>query len=93
MEVKPKEAAASAASSTSKDGLLNDEAAMITLDGRLHAVADLPEAARDIPGSRQFAQMQSPPLEGALSVSQTAHVAYRGALMSGSAQADGMMIR
>ena len=72
---------------------MNEQAAIITLDGRSHAVADLPEVARDIPASHQFAQMQSQPSHGALAVSQTAHVAYRGALMSVSAQADGMMIR
>lgn len=72
---------------------MNDEAGMITLDGRPHAVADLPEAARDIPCSRQYMHMRSRPLHGTLSVGHTAHAAYRRALKSELAQADGMMIK
>ena len=44
--------------------------------GRSYAVVDLPEAARDIPGSLQFVQARWQQFQGALAVSQTAHMAY-----------------
>ena len=59
---------------------MNEQAAIITLDGRSHAVADLPDAARDVVISLQFVQARMQQLQGELAVSQTAHVAYARAL-------------
>ena len=73
-----------------EDCLLKDEAAMITLDGRSYAVADLPDGARDVLISLQFVQARLKQLQGELAVSQTAHVTFARVLKGELVQMNGV---
>lgn len=63
---------------------MKDEAAMITLDGTSYAVADLPDAARDVVISLQFVQGRMQQLQGELAVSQTAYARALKAELAGT---------
>ena len=59
---------------------MHDNKQTLTLDGKIYALAELPQVARDTLVSLQFVESRLPKLRGEMAVSQTAHVAYARAL-------------
>jgi len=52
---------------------VNDNKQTLTLDGKIYALADLPQVARDTLVSLQFVESRLPKLRGEMAVSQTAY--------------------
>lgn len=68
---------------------MNDNKQTLTLDGQIYAMSDLPPVAHDTLVSLQFVEARLQKLCGEMAVSQTAHVAYAGALKAALAQTPG----
>jgi hypothetical protein len=66
-------------------------AASLTLDGKLYALADLPQVAHDTLVSLQFVEARLRELHDEMAVSQTAHVAYARALKAELDQTSSML--